>query len=118
MQRMIILLLLLAAAFPASAMSWAELEEQINAVDAGKTADVIVRQGLIEIVDTVVIYTKLMHENEPDHMLFCPAKGSEMDLGKIIDIIRKQVEIEQAKKMASVQLLLIKGLRREFPCSE
>ena len=103
----------------ASAMSWGELEKEILASESGKPVIDETMYRVVEIVQTVAVYTQALYQKNPrsPDLLFCIPKGTSMDINQGISLIRHQAKLENAKPDAQVQNLLLRALTLKFPCT-
>lgn len=110
------LLLLLLSPLSAWALSWGELEAEIDSVESGNPGDVAIIQRMSDVVSAVAAYNRALREAGADELLFCPASGSSIELDRIVSLVRAQARLDQAGPEIGVETLLLRALAREFPC--
>lgn len=98
------------------AMTWTELQAEIDSVEAGNPGnrDIILRFS--EIVQTAVVYNRAVQESEPGAQLFCPPPDTPMTLDEIVSLVRAESRREPASAERQVQVLMLDGFRRRYPC--
>lgn len=99
-----------------SAMTWSELNEQIQLVESGKAVDPAFVLRLSEIVQMLVVMTEAQAEKDDSSLLFCPPKGEQLNLDQVTSMMRKQARDEQINGETLVQNLLLQSFIGEFPC--
>lgn len=110
--------LLLAALFtvPAQAMTWSELEAEINAVESGAAGNSRIIMRFAEMVNMMVSYTRQLHEADLPPLI-CPPRGVPMHSDQLVSIVRAQARQTNAGPDTLVQDLLLDGFRAEYPCN-
>ena len=111
-------LVLLVYIDPVLAIKWGELEREIVAVESGKPATGTVQIRLIAAIDTIVVYTKILREQNSAALLFCIPQGTSMNFNQVVAMIRHQAKIDRAAPEEKVQSLLLRSLVRQYPCGK
>ena len=100
----------------ASAMSWQELQSEIDLVESGGQANPATVLRLSDMVSMMVVMVKAEHEELADQQLFCPPQGKSFDLDGITSLMRKHVRDQPELQDASVQQVLLASMQHNFPC--
>ncbi len=98
------------------ALSWGDLQQEIERLAAGKPATQLIHLRLFEVFETVAIYTKALKAHKPNSALFCSANDTQMHFNQLVSMIRHQARQEQATAQEPVQALLLRALQQQFPC--
>lgn len=98
-----------------SAMTWAELSQEIEAVEGGAEGDRQIILRFSEMVHMMVSYTRSLHEQGLTPLI-CPPRGQAMNIDDLVSIVRRQAMQSSAGDETLVQDLLLAGFRDEFAC--
>lgn len=110
-----LLLTLLVPPTPLQAMTWGELEAEINAVEAGAPGNREMILRFSEMVHMLVTYTRqLQVQGLPP--LVCPTRGQAINIDELVSMVRHEARTEQAGPETLVQELLLSGFRETYPC--
>lgn len=100
---------------PASALTWGELDDELNAVQSGAAASQEIIDRFAEIAEMLAAYTIALREAGGSPLL-CPAPGTPMGFNELIAVVKEEAQRSDAKRSATVQSLMLAGLREKFPC--
>ncbi len=111
-----LVLVLTVWASTAEALTWRELEGEMNRTAAGGRPDPAVLQRLGDITQTLVTYSRAHKAQDEKSLLFCPPTDRPFHLDELVSLIKEQAVLTGQKGEVLVQELLLDGLRRRFPC--
>lgn len=98
-----------------AAMTWAELEREIESVEAGNAGNPQLIQRTAEMIEMLAVYAKAQAAAELPR-LFCPEPNRQIQLDGVVSMIRAQARAENAGPATSVQQLLLNSFRANYPC--
>lgn len=109
------LLLVFLFTTPVQAMTWSELEAEINTIESGQTGNPEIIMRFAEMVNMLVSYTRELNQADLAPLI-CPPRGVPMHSDQLISIVRAQARQSNAGPETMVQDLLLDGFRAKFPC--
>lgn len=98
------------------AMTWQELQAEIDSVESGQPGNQQVIMRFSEMIQMLATYTQTVYESHPDAKITCPPLGVSMHIDEIVSMVRKQARDTKAEKSASVQVLMLDAFKLSFPC--
>lgn len=117
-KKLLLISVLLLLSQMASAMTWSELEQQIEAVESGETVDQNLLVRLSEMVQMLVV----MRKAQTSPGLFCPPQEGSLDIDEIVSMLRAQARASAvaqealAQDQTLVQSLLLQTFIEAYPC--
>lgn len=92
MRKVLLFVICLSAGPALHAMTWQELQAEIDSVESGNPSnrDIIVRFS--EVVQMLVTYNKAVQERDPAARLFCPSPNGSLQLDEIVSMVRGGAE--------------------------
>ena len=109
--------LMLFCTFSAGALTFAELEKEVVAVEAGQRPDEMIFIRLADITEAFTVYTKALYKKKTTTLLFCIPRGTQMNINQVISMIRRQAKIDKVSQGEMVQNILLRAYESQFPCS-
>ena len=101
---------------PVQAMTWAELEAEIDAVEDGAAGNRQMILRFSEMVHMLVSYTRQLHQ-EDLQPLACPPRGQAVNIDELVSLVRAEARRVNATPETLVQDRLLAGFRTRFPCN-
>lgn len=114
-----ILLLTFCALFinsASQAMTWQELQAEIDSVESGQPGNQQVIMRFSEMIQMLATYSQTVYESHPNAKITCPPQSVPMHIDEIVSMVRKQARDTKADKSASVQVLMLDAFMEKFPC--
>jgi hypothetical protein len=101
---------------PLQALTWSELEAEINSVESGNAPNSAIIVRFSEMVNMMVSYTRELNQQQLEP-LFCPPRGVPMHSDQLVSMVRAEARQQDAGPQVMVQDLLLDAFLGEFPCS-
>ena len=117
MKSALVLLVCLLSAPTLHAMTWQELQTEIDSVESGNPPNQEIIARFSEMVQMLVTYYRAVQDTAPDAQLFCLQPSGSLQLDEIVSMVRAQARTGPAADDASVQELLLDSFRARFSCN-
>lgn len=106
----------LLAASTGYAMTWQELEAEINSVESGNPQNMQIIARFSDMVQMLVTYNKAERDAGNSKALFCPPPNGSLQLNEVVSMVRAEVRRKAAAQDALVQELLLASFSQRYPC--